>query len=183
MNCIVVGDCKIGKSTLCLNMCKESRPDEYIPSMLDIWKVNSSTPEIPQITLFDVSGDDFFKRWRVLCYPQATICLLCYSLDSLESLNNAYEKWFVEMEYFHKSLPIVLIGLKSDNSSEKLVSNQDIEEIARLIEAQVVLEYSLESDEDEKETSREILSTLVSVESGKKHSRQSSNFFERFKMF
>ena len=54
-----------------------------------------------------------YERLRVLSYPNTDVILLCFSVDSPDSLENVAEKWDAEIKYFCPDVPVVLVGKHS----------------------------------------------------------------------
>ena len=59
-------------------------------------------------------GQEDYDRLRPLSYPDTDVILMCFSIDSPDSLQNIPEKWVPEVEHFCPNVPIVLVGNKKD---------------------------------------------------------------------
>jgi len=87
-------------------------------------------------------------------YPDADVIVICYSIDSPDSLMNVVEKWAPEVKHFCPGVPIILCGNKKDlrNSEEvKLKLSESKQEpvqiedgmlAAQAIEASAMVECS-----------------------------------------
>ena len=51
---------------------------------------------------------------RPLSYPDSHVILICFAIDSPDSLDNVQEKWISEVLHFCQNLPIILVGCKKD---------------------------------------------------------------------
>ena len=51
-------------------------------------------------------------RLRPLSYPDTDVILMCFSIDSPDSLENIPEKWTPEVKHFCPNVPIILVGNK-----------------------------------------------------------------------
>ena len=60
----------------------------------------------------------FYDRLRPLSYPDTDVILMCFSIDSPDSLENIPEKWVPEVKQFCPNVPIVLVGTKLDLRTE-----------------------------------------------------------------
>lgn len=60
------------------------------------------------------SGQEDYDRLRPLSYPDTDVILMCFSIDSPDSLENIPEKWTPEVRHFCPTVPIVLVGNKKD---------------------------------------------------------------------
>ncbi|KAG0745039.1 hypothetical protein G6F24_015974 [Rhizopus arrhizus] len=84
-----------------------------------------------------VSQEDY-DRLRPLSYPDSHVILICFAVDSPDSLENVQEKWISEVLHFCQGLPIVLVGCKKDlrndpatieelrRNSQKPVSHEEV---------------------------------------------------------
>ncbi|EGW03372.1 Rho-related GTP-binding protein RhoU [Cricetulus griseus] len=57
---------------------------------------------------------DEFDKLRPLCYTNADIFLLCFSVVSPTSFQNVSEKWVPEIRCHCPKAPIILVGTQSD---------------------------------------------------------------------
>ncbi|KAG7255116.1 hypothetical protein CRUP_012313 [Coryphaenoides rupestris] len=55
-----------------------------------------------------------YDRCRPLSYPDTDVILMCFSIDSPDSLENIPEKWTPEVKHFCPNVPIILVGNKKD---------------------------------------------------------------------
>merc|ERR1712018_480317 len=51
---------------------------------------------------------------RALSYSRSDVILMCFSIDSPDSLKDIPEKWTPEVKHFCPSVPIILVGNKKD---------------------------------------------------------------------
>jgi Ras family protein U len=70
-----------------------------------------SCHEPPSPLLFP---QDEFDKLRPLCYTNADIFLLCFSVVSPSSFQNVTEKWVPEIRRHCPQAPVVLVGTQSD---------------------------------------------------------------------
>lgn len=113
---VMSGDGSCGK-TSCLNVfTKGFFPDVYEPTIFENY-VHEIYVDGKQITLslWDTAGQEEYENIRSLSYSDSNVILLCYSIDSKDSLENIESKWKEEVEvYGEKSADIVLMALKCD---------------------------------------------------------------------
>ncbi|KAJ2492345.1 Ras-like GTP-binding protein rho1 [Coemansia sp. RSA 2050] len=155
---VVIGDGACGKTCL-LHVFRLGRfplSGHYIPTVFDTWVVDIEVDTTPvELALWDTAGQEDFDRLRFLCYPDANIIIICFSVDSHDSLNNVYEKWHPEAEANSPNSPIVLVALKSDlrddpntiremmaRYHEEPIKPEQGEEMARRINAVSYIECS-----------------------------------------
>eukprot|EP00494_Astrolonche_serrata_P004168 UN04180 len=64
--------------------------------------------------LWDTAGQEDYDRLRPLSYPQTDVFLVCFSVISEPSFANVKQKWIPEITHHAPSVPIILVGTKSD---------------------------------------------------------------------
>jgi len=67
-----------------------------------------------ELALWDTAGQEDYDRLRPLSYPDTDVILMCFSIDSPDSLENIPEKWTPEVKHFCPNVPIILVGNKRD---------------------------------------------------------------------
>jgi small GTP-binding protein len=67
-----------------------------------------------QLFLWDTSDREEFRSMRDAFYFDGDVVLICFSIDSLESLDNVSKKWAPEVRRFFGGGPIILVGCKKD---------------------------------------------------------------------
>lgn len=63
-----------------------------------------------ELALWDTAGQEDYDRLRPLSYPDTDVILMCFSIDSPDSLENIPEKWTPEVKHFCPNVPIILVG-------------------------------------------------------------------------
>lgn len=71
-----------------------------------------------ELALWDTAGQEDYDRLRPLSYPDTDVILMCFSIDSPDSLENIPEKWTPEVKHFCPNVPIILVGNKKDLRSD-----------------------------------------------------------------
>lgn len=67
-----------------------------------------------ELALWDTAGQEDYDRLRPLSYPDAHVILICFAVDSPDSLDNVQEKWISEVHHFCADLPVILVACKKD---------------------------------------------------------------------
>ena len=115
IKCVVVGDGAVGKTCLLISYTTNKFPSEYVPTVFDNYAVTVMIGGEPYtLGLFDTAGQEDYDRLRPLSYPDTDVILMCFSIDSPDSLENIPEKWVPEVKHFCPNVPIVLVGNKKD---------------------------------------------------------------------
>jgi Ras family protein A len=127
---VIVGDGACGKTCLLIVFSKDQFPEVYVPTVFENYvadiEVDSKQVEL---ALWDTAGQEDYDRLRPLSYPDTDVILMCYSIDSPDSLENIPEKWTPEVRHFCPNVPIVLVGNKKDlrndeNTRRQLAKNK-----------------------------------------------------------
>ena len=67
-----------------------------------------------ELSLWDTAGQEEFDRLRSLSYDDTHCIMLCFSVDSRDSLENVESKWVGEIAENCKGVKLVLVALKCD---------------------------------------------------------------------
>ncbi|KAF9929086.1 GTP-binding protein Rho1 [Linnemannia zychae] len=103
------------------------------------------------LALWDTSSREDYNRLRPLSYVNAHVALICYAVDSPESLESVKMKWIFELRVYCKKIPILLVACKkdlrdnrdtSDAVSRVFVSTESGVETARMIKVSGFIECS-----------------------------------------
>lgn len=157
---VIVGDGACGKTCLLIVFSKDQFPDVYVPTVFENYvadiEVDSKQVEL---ALWDTAGQEDYDRLRPLSYPDTDVILMCFSIDSPDSLENIPEKWTPEVRHFCPNVPIILVGNKKDLRSDdnarrelqkvrqEVVKPEDGKAIAEKIGAYAYLECSAKTKE------------------------------------
>ena len=114
---VTVGDGFCGKTCLYLTFARGRFHEDYVPrvfeSYVDDIKVDGKTVEL---AFWDTVGDEQYPYdiLRPFSYPDTDVFLMCFSIDSPNSLAKVLEKWTPEVRHFCPDVPIILVGNKKD---------------------------------------------------------------------
>ena len=114
---VIVGDGACGKTCLLSVFALDRFPEDYVPTVLEICGANIEVDgQQVELTLCDTADqqEDYYDRLRPLSYPKTDVILMCFSIDSPDSLENITEKWTPEVKHFCPNVPIILVGNKRD---------------------------------------------------------------------
>ncbi|KAI9833323.1 MAG: Rho GTPase [Sarea resinae] len=67
-----------------------------------------------ELSLWDTAGQEEFDRLRSLSYDDTHAIMLCFSVDSKDSLENVESKWVGEIAENCPGVKLVLVALKCD---------------------------------------------------------------------
>lgn len=152
---VVVGDGACGKTCLLTTFSTNEFPEKHVPTIFDTYSkdIVFNGQEIT-LALWDTAGEEDYDRLRPLSYQRANVVLICFSIDSADSLKNVKEKWWPEINHFLPDVPYILVGNKLDLRSDPKtietlkhlnrhpVSQQEGEKVAKKIYAHRYMECS-----------------------------------------
>eukprot|EP01095_Lingulamoeba_sp_RSL-Kostka_P004819 TRINITY_DN1603_c0_g1_i1.p1 TRINITY_DN1603_c0_g1~~TRINITY_DN1603_c0_g1_i1.p1 ORF type:complete len:203 (+),score=53.74 TRINITY_DN1603_c0_g1_i1:41-649(+) len=116
IRCVVVGDSKIGKTSLLMTYSLKtfpmftSQPLDYTISTIKV-KVDGYKTNIE---LYDTHSDIGSYDERTSDYDLADVFLVCFSHLNSGSLWNIRDKWIHEIKEYNPYAKILLVGLRSD---------------------------------------------------------------------
>ncbi|KAG5448703.1 GTP-binding protein Rho1, variant 2 [Clonorchis sinensis] len=112
---VIVGDGACGKTCLLIVFSKDQFPEVYVPTVFENYVADIELAgKRVELALWDTAGQEDYDRLRPLSYPDTDVILMCFSIDSPDSLENIAEKWVPEVRHFCGNVPIVLVGNKKD---------------------------------------------------------------------
>lgn len=161
---VIVGDGACGKTCLLIVFSKGTFPEVYVPTVFENYVADVVVDgKRVELALWDTAGQEDYDRLRPLSYPDSHVILICFAVDSPDSLDNVQEKWISEVLHFCSGLPILLVGCKSDlrrdpktieelrRTSQKPVTRAEGENVAAKIGATKYLECSAKTGEGVRE--------------------------------
>ncbi|OLL22472.1 GTP-binding protein rhoA [Neolecta irregularis DAH-3] len=162
---VIVGDGACGKTCLLIVFSKSCFPHFYVPTVFENYVADVEVDgKHVELALWDTAGQEDYDRLRPLSYPDTHVVLICFSIDSPDSLDNVLEKWISEVMHFCPNLPIILVGCKKDlrddpktidelrKTSQRPVTREEGESVAKKIGAAKYLECSAKTNEGVRET-------------------------------
>ena len=123
----IIGDVKVGKSTILSRITNDKFKEDYIPTIgyefnTYIIKVNNI---VLKMQLWDMCGDEKYRSALFNLYRNAVVGILVYSVCSRESFNNL-ENWITNLKKY--ALPwskLILLGNKCDDEENREVSFEE----------------------------------------------------------
>ena len=134
---VIVGDGACGKTCLLIVFSRDQFPEVYVPTVFEnyVTDIEVDAKQV-ELTLWDTAGQEDYDRLRPLSYPDTDVILMCFSIDSPDSLENIPEKWTPEVKHFCPNVPIILVGNKKDLRND----SNTIKELGKMKQEPVKLE-------------------------------------------
>ncbi|PSS12506.1 hypothetical protein M430DRAFT_44415 [Amorphotheca resinae ATCC 22711] len=182
---VLLGDGACGKTSLLNVFTRGYFPTVYEPTVFEnyVHDIFVDGTHI-ELSLWDTAGQEEFDRLRSLSYDDTHAIMLCFSVDSKDSLENVESKWVAEIAENCQGVKLVLVALKCDlreqgdeegaadagegahrEKKEMINYNQGLE-VARRINALRYLECSAMRNRGVNEAFTEAARVALSVKSG-----------------
>lgn len=112
---VILGDGACGKTSLLNVFTRGYFPEVYEPTVFENY-IHDIFVDSKHITLslWDTAGQEEFDRLRSLSYSDTQCIMLCFSIDSHDSLENVKNKWVGEIADNTEGVKLVLVALKCD---------------------------------------------------------------------
>lgn len=178
---VIVGDGACGKTCLLIVFSKDQFPEVYVPTVFENYVADIEVDgKQVELALWDTAGQEDYDRLRPLSYPDTDVILMCFSVDSPDSLENIPEKWTPEVKHFCPNVPIILVGNKKDlrndphtikelaKMKQEPVKPQEGRAMAEKINAFAYLECSAKSKEGVREVFETATRAALQVKKKKK---------------
>ena len=134
MKIIVIGNGKVGKSTLAVKFAKNIFTTEYKQTLgvdfLNIKKYIKKIDQTIDFYIWDTAGQDHFNAITRRYYRGADACLIVFAINDKESFNEV-KNWHKKMTNECGEIPTALVMSKIDLKSEQKVSDEDAEKLSK----------------------------------------------------
>ena len=112
---VIVGDGACGKTCLLIVFSKDQYPEVYVPTVFENYVAEIEiNGKLIELALWDTAGQEDYDRLRPLSYPDTDVILICFTIESIDSLDNVEDRWYPEVKHFCSNVPIILVGMKID---------------------------------------------------------------------
>jgi len=112
---VLLGDGACGKTSLLNVFTRGYFPTVYEPTVFENYVHDIFIDNVHvELSLWDTAGQEEFDRLRSLSYDDTHAIMLCFSVDSPDSLENVESKWVGEIAENCPGVKLVLVALKCD---------------------------------------------------------------------
>ncbi len=140
----VVGDLEVGKTSILKKITQNEFSEEYTPTLgyefnPYLIKVNDT---ILKLQIWDMCGNENYRSVLLNLYRNASLGILVYSVTSKKSFNNL-DNWISQLKkYALTGSKIILIGNKSDDEENRVVTYEEGKEICEKNNLEFFMEVS-----------------------------------------
>jgi small GTP-binding protein len=140
---ILTGDHQVGKTSLIRRFVENSFKEDYISTMgVQISKKTISMTEDTRMNfiIWDIGGQSFqIVPYRARFYDGANAAFIVIDRSRDGNLKSV-EKWYNDIKNsIPKSIPIVIVGNKSDLTDQLVISEEDIKQLAKKFDFHYIL--------------------------------------------
>jgi small GTP-binding protein len=149
---VAVGDGAVGKTCMLLVFKGDPYPDEYDPTIFESHhEMRTYGGRQYCLHLWDTAGQQEYDRLRPMSYAKCNVVLICFALNSPESLRNVTTKWYPEVKQYCQKAAIVLVGTKSDvwdPHAPDAITPAKVDEVAATVHAFKSIQCSAKKNEN-----------------------------------
>ncbi|CAE6421582.1 unnamed protein product [Rhizoctonia solani] len=112
---VITGDDKCGKICLLYRFANGKFPELYVPTVFENYLAYIEIDgRCVELELWNTGGQQDYDCLRPLSYTDSHVVLICFAIDSPDSLDNAHKRWIPDARRFCPGVPILLVGCKKD---------------------------------------------------------------------
>jgi Rho family protein len=142
---VILGDGAAGKTSLLNVFTRGFFPAVYEPTVFEnyIHDIFIDGQQV-ELSLWDTAGQEEFDRLRSLSYSDTHVIMVCFAVDSPDSLENVQSKWVGEIAEHCEGVKLVLVALKCDlrETEQQVITYEEGLAVAKRIKAVRYLETS-----------------------------------------
>ncbi|MHA1293085.1 MAG: GTP-binding protein [Promethearchaeota archaeon] len=127
---VILGSAAVGKTTLVNSFLKKEQITDYRPTLgisisTQKYYIQGFKDDIISFLVYDLAGQDFFKRVRHEYYKGASCVFVVYDITKRESFEESVDFWFADARKELGDIPFVLIGNKIDLEDQREVPKEE----------------------------------------------------------
>jgi Ras family protein A len=112
---VTVGDIACGKTCLLMTFSIGYFQEDFVPTTFEHFVADIKIEgKHVELALWDTADHEYYNRIRPLVYPNSHVLLICFAINSPDSLESITEKWVSEVQQYCNDVPILLVGCKMD---------------------------------------------------------------------
>ncbi|CAD6187095.1 unnamed protein product [Caenorhabditis auriculariae] len=115
LKCVFVGNAAVGKTSLIVSYTTNGYSDNYVPTAFDNFSVIVLVDKKPiRLQLHDTAGQSSFDSLRPLCYSDADVFIIVYSVVDEKSFEDVRFHWWPEISKRSPGTRVILVGTQTD---------------------------------------------------------------------
>ncbi len=134
MKIIVVGNGKVGKTTLTIKYVKGKFTSDYKKTLgvdfLNIKRYIKNIEKEIEFYIWDTAGQDYYNSITKRYYKGADAALIVFAINDKDSFDNIIS-WYDKINQECDNIPIILVMSKIDLKHEAVVSDIEAENLAK----------------------------------------------------
>ncbi|VDI74403.1 cell division control protein 42 homolog [Mytilus galloprovincialis] len=177
IQCCIVGDGMVGKSSIIKSFIEQSTPGDYVATISDSYSGDASFIGVNYtVSISDCTGEHENNELRCSHYKDTDVFVVCYSVTDRESFDSVRTFWLPEIRKVAGKKPVILVATQTDSrgqTGEETISKFEGLELADEIGADHFTECS--------SVSRRGIPKVFeySIQSVLKHKKSKSNIVKR----
>jgi len=126
MKIVIVGDGSVGKTCICSVYATNGVfPNGYAATVFENTTIRVRGREAwHNAILMDTAGQEEYAKLRPICYQEANIFIVCFSVTEPASFANVKNVWIPELKQNCPKTPYILVGTKTDLREDLLILDQ-----------------------------------------------------------
>lgn len=127
---IIMGSAAVGKTTLVNQFLKKEQVTDYRPTLgisisTQKYYVQGFQDDVINFLVYDLAGQDFFKRVRHEYYRGANCAFIVYDITRRKTFDEGVDFWYQDCKKALGDIPFVLIGNKLDLEDKREVTREE----------------------------------------------------------
>ncbi|MBD3255645.1 MAG: GTP-binding protein, partial [Candidatus Lokiarchaeota archaeon] len=126
---ILLGSAAVGKTTLINSFLKKEQVQDYRPTLgisisTQKYYIQGFKDDVISFLIFDLAGQEFFKRVRHEYYKGANCAFVVYDITRENTFDEALNFWYKDIKKELGDIPIILIGNKIDLEAQRVITKE-----------------------------------------------------------
>ncbi len=147
---VILGSDAVGKTSLIRSYLKKSFNADYrstigVELYTYSYEIKDTNSLKIKLNIWDLAGQDYFKRVRRNYYSGADCALIVYDITRKDTFSNEVKFWLEDLRRDLDNIPVVLIGNKIDLVNERKVSTNEGKQLAETLNCSFYESSALEN--------------------------------------
>ena len=129
---VLLGDSTVGKTNLVLRFTENRFSENSLPTLGYDFKskiITLKSKKKAKLQIWDTAGQERFMSLSKSIFQRVDAIMLVYDITNIITFNNL-ENWIKKIKEFNDTMPIMLVGNKTDLNEERIVRYEDGKNLA-----------------------------------------------------